>query len=136
MTALFTDRLGKPRAVGIGILLNCLAVIALPVLGGSLPGAVTGLFLFYITFEFTIVSTIPLMTELLPEARATLMATNIAGLSLGRAAGALLATRLYSEGILFNSLASLFLNLAALLMLALLVKNLSRAALPGQTPLY
>jgi predicted MFS family arabinose efflux permease len=85
LTALFTDRLGKPRAVGIGIMLNCLAVIALPILGGSLPGAIIGLFLFFITFEFTLVSTIPLMTELLPSARATLMATNVAGQSLGRA---------------------------------------------------
>jgi MFS transporter, DHA1 family, inner membrane transport protein len=134
-TALFTDRLGKPRAVGFGILLNCLAVIALPILGSSLPGAITGLFLFYITFEFTLVSTIPLMTELLPAARATLMATNVAGLSFGRAVGALLATRLYTGGILYNSLASLLLNLAALLMLTLLVKNLARGSAPEQTPL-
>jgi predicted MFS family arabinose efflux permease len=135
LTALFTDRLGKPRAVGIGIMLNCLAAIALPILGGSLPGAIAGLFLFFITFEFTLVSTLPLMTELLPSSRATLMATNVAGLSLGRALGALLATRLYSGGILFNSLASLLLDLAALLMLTLLVKNMSRDSATGQTPL-
>jgi predicted MFS family arabinose efflux permease len=135
LTALFTDRLGKPRAVGIGIMLNCLAAIALPILGGSLPGAIAGLFLFFITFEFTLVSTLPLMTELLPSSRATLMATNVAGLSLGRAIGALLATRLYSGGILFNSLASLLLDLAALLMLTLLVKNMSRDSATGQTPL-
>jgi predicted MFS family arabinose efflux permease len=135
LTALFTDRLGKPRAVGIGIMLNCLAAIALPILGGSLPGAIAGLFLFFITFEFTLVSTLPLMTELLPSSRATLWATNVAGLSLGRALGALLATRLYSGGILFNSLASLLLDLAALLMLTLLVKNMSRDSATGQTPL-
>jgi predicted MFS family arabinose efflux permease len=135
LTALFTDRLGKPRAVGIGIMLNCLAAIALPILGGSLPGAIAGLFLFFITFEFTLVSTLPLMTELLPSSRATLMATNDAGLSIGRALGALLATRLYSGGILFNSLASLLLDLAALLMLTLLVKNMSRDSATGQTPL-
>jgi len=135
LTALFTDRLGKPRAVGFGIMLNCLAVIALPFIGRTLPGAITGLFFFYITFEFTLVSSIPLMTELLPSARATLMAINVAGLSLGRAAGALLATRLYSDGILVNSLASLLLNLAALVVLTLLVKNMSRSSAPGQTRL-
>jgi MFS transporter, DHA1 family, inner membrane transport protein len=135
LTALFTDRLGKPRAVGFGILLNCLAVIALPIVGQSLPGAITGLFFFYITFEFTLVSTIPLMTELLPTARATLMATNVAGLSLGRAVGALLATRLYSDGIFFNSLASLFLNLTALLMLTFLARNMSRGSAQAQNPL-
>jgi predicted MFS family arabinose efflux permease len=135
MTALFTDRLGKPRAVGLGILGNCLAVIALPLLGHSLPGAVAGLFLFYITFEFTIVSAIPLMTELLPAARATLMASNAASLSIGRAAGALLATRLYAGGILFNSLASLCLDLAALLLLVLLVKSMSKGSIAEQVPL-
>jgi predicted MFS family arabinose efflux permease len=134
LTALFTDRLGKPRAVGFGILLNCLAVIALPLLGRTLPGAATGLFIFYITYEFTLVSSIPLMTELMPSARATFMAINVASLSLGRAAGALLATRLYSDGILLNSLASLLLNLAALLVLALLAKNMSRGGASGQTP--
>ena len=134
LTALFTDRLGKPRAVGFGILLNCLAVIALPLLGRTLPGATTGLFIFYITYEFTLVSSIPLMTELMPSARATFMAINVASLSLGRAAGALLATRLYSDGILLNSLASLLLNLAALLVLALLVKNMSRSSASEQTP--
>ena len=126
LTALFTDRLGKPRAVGAGILCNCLAVIALPFLGRSLPGAIFGLFLFYITFEFTLVSTIPLMTELLPAARATLMASNAASLSIGRAAGALLAVQLYTDGILFNSLATLCLDLAALLLLVLMVKSMSQ----------
>jgi predicted MFS family arabinose efflux permease len=135
LTALFTDRLGKPRAVGFGILLNCLAVVALSTLGRSLPGVIMSLFLFYLTFEFTLVSTIPLMTELLPSARATLMAVNIAGLSIGRAAGAVLATRLYSGGILFNSLAALCLNLAALLALAFLVRQMSRDSSPINTPL-
>jgi predicted MFS family arabinose efflux permease len=135
LTALFTDRLGKPRAVGAGILCNCLAVIALPFLGRSLPGAIIGLFLFYITFEFTIVSAIPLMTELLPATRATLMASNAASLSIGRAAGALLAAQLYTGGILFNSLATLCLDLAALLLLVILVKSMSQDSPVRQTPL-
>ncbi len=135
LTALFTDRLGKPRAVGAGILCNCLAVIALPFLGGSLPGAIFGLFLFYITFEFTLVSAIPLMTELLPAARATLMASNAASLSIGRAAGAVLAAQLYSGGILFNSLATLLLDLAALVLLVFMVKSMSQDSPLRQTPL-
>ncbi len=125
LAASFTDFLGKPRAVGIGIVLNTLAGLALPLLGRSESGAAAGLFLFYLTFEFTLVSSIPLMTELLPAARATLMAANVAGLSLGRSAGALLAPALYAlgsqgaapgglSGILFCSLAAAVLNLGAL----------------------
>jgi DHA1 family inner membrane transport protein len=124
-----TDRLGKPRAVGSGILLNSVAALMLPLLGRSISGAFLGLFLFYITFEFTLVSSIPLMTEILPAARATLLAANVAGLSLGRAVGALLATPLYtisaSPGITASALAAVFFNVLALFALYRLRKSLS-----------
>ena len=94
LVAAFVDRLGKPRAIGLGLAANCLAALALLFLGRTQAGALVGLFFFYITFEFTLVSIIPLMTELLPSARATLMAFNMAALSLGRALGDLLAPRL------------------------------------------
>lgn len=93
-----TDRLGKSRSVGLGLVLNSLAALALPVLGRSTVGALAGLFCLYITFEFTIVSSLPLMTEVMPATRATLMANYIAGLSVGRALGALLAPQLYHPG--------------------------------------
>jgi predicted MFS family arabinose efflux permease len=105
------------RAVAIGLMINSLAALSLPVLGRSLPGALTGLFLFYITFEFTVVSSIPMMTEVLPAARATMMAANIAAFSLGRAAGSLLAAPLYSWGILASASAAIVLNLLGLLAL-------------------
>ncbi|MEA3351751.1 MAG: MFS transporter [Chloroflexota bacterium] len=71
------DGLGKVRAVSIGLGLNCIAALAFPLLGRNITGALIGLFLFYITFEFTLVSIIPMMTEILPAARATLMAFSI-----------------------------------------------------------
>jgi DHA1 family inner membrane transport protein len=118
----FTDRLGKPGAVGLGMLVNCFAAIILPLAGSSLTGALVGLFLFYISFEFTIVSTISMMTEVMPAARATLMAANIAGHSLGRALGALFAPALYLQGfstlrlpdLLVSGLVAILLNLLAL----------------------
>lgn len=117
-----TDFLGKTAAVGVGLVLNCFAALALPFLGSSLPGALVGLFFFYLTFEFTIVSSIPLVTEIMPSARATLVAVNVVGLSLGRAVGALLATQLYAWGKVFpflpdllaNALVALVFNLLAL----------------------
>jgi DHA1 family inner membrane transport protein len=123
-----TDRLGKTRAVAIGILLNCLAALLLPVLGRTMSGAFGGLFLFFITFEFTIVSSIPLMIEVLPSARATLMSANVAGLSLGRALGALFASPLYtlgdSPGIAAGALAAIGFNFLALMALFQLHKRL------------
>lgn len=100
VVAVFGDKIGKTRAIAIGLILNALAALALPWIGGSLVGSLVGLSLFYLTFEFAIVSSIPLMTEVMPSARATLMATWIASISLGRALGAFLAPSIYQAGII------------------------------------
>jgi len=117
LVAVLTDRLGKPRSIAVGLILNSLAVFALPFFGHSLGGALIGLFMFYITFEFAVVSAIPLMTEILPSTRATLLAANVAGYSLGRAMGALLAPAMYRWGILGSGIAAVLFNLLALLAL-------------------
>jgi predicted MFS family arabinose efflux permease len=118
LVALFVDRLGKLRAIALGLAVNSLASLALPWIGRTEFGALVGLFLFYISFEFTIVSSLPLMTELLPSARATLMAFNVSALSLGRAIGAFLAPRLYSLGFLVVALGAVGFNLLALIAVA------------------
>jgi predicted MFS family arabinose efflux permease len=117
MVALFVDRLGKPRAVAIGLVANCGAALLLPLLGRTSTGALVGLFLFYITFEFTLVSIIPMMTEVLPEARATVMAFNVAALSLGRAIGAPLAPFLYHYSFPIVAAGAVMFNIFALLAL-------------------
>ncbi len=114
LVAVFVDRLGKPRAIRIGLAANCLAAVGLLFLGRTEAGALVGLFFFYLTFEFTLVSIIPLMTELQPSARATLMAFNVAALSLGRALGDLLAPRLYHVGFWLVILAAVGFNVLAL----------------------
>lgn len=132
LAATFTDRLGKPLAVSLGLGLNCLAALALPFLGSSTAGAIVGLFFFYITFEYALVSSIPLMTEVLPSARATVMAVNVAAISVGRALGALVATPLYLFGesstaipdILPSALAAIAFNLLALLALRFLKQGI------------
>ncbi len=117
LVAAFVDRLGKPRAVAFGLAVNSLAALALPVLGKSEAGALIGLFFFYISFEFTIVSSIPLMTEILPSARATVLALNVSGLSLGRALGAFASPRLYGLGFGAVAVGAVVFNLLALLAL-------------------
>jgi predicted MFS family arabinose efflux permease len=124
-----TDRLGKTRAIGWGLAANCLAAAIFPLLGRSLSGAVVALFLFYITFEFTLVATIPLMTEIMPLARVTLMAFNVAGLSLGRAVGALVASPLYQFGIGSSALVAIGFNLLALFNLWRLVTGVKKGIL-------
>jgi len=122
LVTVLSDRLGKARAVRIGLLGSLLATCSLPWLGTDLQGALIGLSLIYLTFEFVIVSSIPLMTEVLPEARATLMAGFIAATAIGRALGAAASPWLYSFGssgsnfgsILPVAIGSALLNLAAL----------------------
>ncbi|MGB8213224.1 MAG: MFS transporter [Anaerolineales bacterium] len=115
LVAAFVDRLGKLRSISLGLIVNSLAALALPWIGRTELGALAGLFFFYLSFEFTIVSSIPLMTELLPAARATMMAFNVAALSFGRAMGDFLAPRLYGLSFLAVVLGAVFFNLLALL---------------------
>jgi predicted MFS family arabinose efflux permease len=123
LVAGFSDRIGKGRAVGLGLAGNSLAALLLIVVGRTAPGALTGLFLFYLTFEFTAVSLIPMMTEVLPAARATLLAFNVAAFSLGRVIGAPLAPVLYSHGIWAVALGTVAFNLAAMGALRVLARE-------------
>jgi predicted MFS family arabinose efflux permease len=115
LTALLADRLGKERAIRGGIILSLLATLGLNWAGGSEAGALAGLFFFYLTFEFTIVSSLPLVSEILPAGRASLIAANFAAFALGRAAGSLIAPWLYQDlGFHANTISALLFNLLAL----------------------
>ncbi len=119
LSAALVDRLGKIWAVRAGILINCLAAGALFLFGGNVIGALGGLFLFYLTFEFTLVSLLPLMSETLPELRATVMATTLASVALGRAAGIQLSPLIYEQfGMAGNTIVALGINALALVALA------------------
>jgi predicted MFS family arabinose efflux permease len=117
LVALITDRLGKRRSIVIGTLVNCAACLALPFMSGSYAGALLALFVFYISFEFTIVSSIPLMTEVMPVARATMMSGFFTFASIGRALASWLTPALFALGFGFNAAAAILFNLAALLCL-------------------
>ncbi|KAF0111254.1 MAG: major facilitator superfamily protein [Chloroflexi bacterium] len=117
IAALIADRLGKERSIAFSLLANGLWVVTLPWLGKSLPGAFAWLFVFYLTFEVAIVCSLPLMTEVMPKARATMMALFIAALSLGRALGDVVAPHLYAGGFFLNAVACLALDLMAIFFL-------------------
>ncbi len=118
LVAVISDRLGKKRSVMLGIGANIAASLLLPVLGVTTAGALMGLFLLFITFEFSLVASIPLLSEVLPEARATLLALNISGLSAGRMLGSLAGPALFTEGIWMNGIAAALFNVAAIYFLS------------------
>jgi predicted MFS family arabinose efflux permease len=117
----FADRIGFKRAVFWGLIASVLTSIILPLLGDTSWGAFLGLFLFYLAFEFTIVSLIPLIASLLPETRATLLAINIASANLGRGLGSLFVAPLYQEGFWLNAIFAGVVNLLAIVMLRYVV---------------
>ena len=98
MTAVFADRLGLKRATILGLCLAILAYLLLPFMDSSLPLAMVGLFLVFLASEFTIVTSFSLSTELLPEARATMMAGFYASSGVGRMIGVLLGGWLWQAG--------------------------------------
>lgn len=123
LVAGFVDRIGKRRAVGLGLGSYAVMCVLLPIIGIRLEGALIGLFLFYLTYEFTVVSSIPLMTELVPAARATLMAGNVAAFSLGRVIGSLIGPPLYAFGLPVNALAAAIMNVVGLSLLVFVLKE-------------
>jgi len=98
MTAVFSDRLGLKKATVLGLCLAMLAYLLLPFIGRSLPLAMTGMFWIFLAFEFTIVTSFSLCTELMPKARATMMAGFYATGGLGRMIGVLLGGGLWQVG--------------------------------------
>jgi predicted MFS family arabinose efflux permease len=112
------DRLGKRRAVMGGLALGAIAYLLLPPLARSLAGALMGITLVVLTFEFTIVSMLPLVSELATDARGTLLAVNVAAMSLGRVLGSLSGPRLWAQtGLWANTLLSAGMVLIGLLIL-------------------
>jgi predicted MFS family arabinose efflux permease len=111
------DRLGKRRVIGAGLVACALAYLALPLAGSQLPLALAGLFLVFISFEFAVVATLPLMTELEPAARGRVMTTNLAAFAAGRMLGDLTAGWLFHFGFFWIGVVSAAASAAALAIL-------------------
>src|SRR4051794_10278519 len=92
----FTDRVGKPVAVAIGATVMVPAAIGLALVGGSVVPGIALLALFVLGFEFALVSSVPLVSELHPEARASSLGLALGFGTVGRGIAAIVATRLYT----------------------------------------
>jgi predicted MFS family arabinose efflux permease len=98
LTAALADRIGLKRSVFVGLMLSTICYAILPLFGRTLSLALTGLFLTFVTFEFMIVTSVSLTTELLPKSRATMMAGCMAAAGVGRVAGALIGGPVWLAG--------------------------------------
>ncbi len=113
ITGLWLDSVGKRRMIWIFLGLNSLAALLLPFTNSRLNLAMVGLGFFYITFEIVLVSTMTLMSEVMPTARATMLSATVAGFSLGRMLGDLMAPGLFEIGFWLSCLTTVAFNLLA-----------------------
>jgi predicted MFS family arabinose efflux permease len=89
LVATISDRFGLKRVVLIGTTLCIFTYGLLPFAAQTLMSALAGLFVHFLIFEFTIISSVALCTELQPGMRATVIAGFFAAAGLGRILGAM-----------------------------------------------
>lgn len=95
-SAALTDQLGKRRSVLAGLVLLVPALALLGVVEDSTLLAVAVLAVAFLAFEFSIVSALPLASEIDPDARARTVGTSYAAMTLARAIGAAGGVALYT----------------------------------------
>ncbi len=117
------DRWGKRRSVAGGLLITSAIYLLLPAMSTGLGAALSALFALFLFFEFSIVANLPLVTELVPEARASMMSLMVAALALGRMVGAWVGPWLWAHGgMKLNSIVAGFGILSALALLLVFVQ--------------
>lgn len=122
-----TDKLGKRRAIMIGLFINSLSCLALPLASFHLWITLAVLFVFYLTFEFNLTSLLPLMSNLSTQARGAFMAATLAMFSLGDSIGALIGPQLFNGGMVINSFIAILFNLLGIFILQVFMKPVEYA---------
>jgi DHA1 family inner membrane transport protein len=98
VTATLADRIGLKRSVVTGLMSCIIFYVMLPFIGQTISMAFVSIFLIFAAFEFMIVTSVSMATELVPEARATMMATYLGAAGLGRVVGALIGGPVWLMG--------------------------------------
>ena len=126
--AAISDRFGLKRVVSAGVTLCIVTYALLPIIGQSFHLALVGLFIHFLFFEFTIISSLALCTELQPGMRATLLSGFFAAAGLGRIFGALIGGPVWlAGGIAATGSVSAVLTIMALIWLRWGLRNWQEA---------
>jgi predicted MFS family arabinose efflux permease len=92
-----TDRWGKRRSITLGASLMIPTALAMGLLHGQTIIGVLLLFGFVLGFEFALVSSLPLIGELQPNARATTVGYALGLGTVGRGVASIFSTRIYTS---------------------------------------
>ena len=122
LTIFVVDRFGKRRSVLVAGVFYALAFALFYALSNSVAGMMIALFCIYLGFEFTLVASLSIATELVPDARTAMMGFNSAASAAGRIIGSLIALPLFGIGQLWS------VALACALIIAVSILSVARAA--------
>ncbi len=127
-SAAVADRVGPRLATRLALLVVVIGLAVMTRAGGSLAVGAGGLFLFFIGFEFAIVTSFSIVSEAMPSARGRVLAANNAVGTLFRGAGVAASGLLYE---VFGISGPAVLSMVAGLTAALLLWVLDRPAMAG-----
>jgi len=96
-SARFSDQLGKARTTGVAQLLVIVGLVVMTAADASFVVAIVGLAIFFVGFEYSIVTSFSIVSEAAPAARGRALAANNAIGTLARGAGAV------ASGFLFDA---------------------------------
>ena len=114
-TVAFTDRIGKRRAVAIGLAISAVGFGLVAVFSDSYGLGMAALLVGIGGFEFTIVSSIPLATEMRPTGRTKYLSWMVVSMGISRAVGAAAGSPLFGwGGIAANALVATGANIVAI----------------------
>ena len=118
------DRFGKRPIIIFTGACNALAYLLLPFASQTLWMTMIMLFIVFLSFEITVVGGMPLMTELVPDARAVVMSLIIAAMALGRTVGAFLGVLVWQLfGFEMSGLVWAIIMGSAVIILALFIRE-------------
>jgi predicted MFS family arabinose efflux permease len=92
-----TDKWGKERSIAFGALLVIPGGIFLVLGSQNLIVGLIGVFIYFLGFEFSVVSLLPLATKLVPNSPGTGLGWVLGAGTLGRAVMAIVATNLFES---------------------------------------
>jgi predicted MFS family arabinose efflux permease len=122
-TTLLADRIGKRRAVALGLAGAAAAQLLLPLSAGNWLTFLPLFFAFDLCFEFAIVSTFPLLSGVVPSARGTMLALGVAAAGLARVLCSLAGVALWQQvGFVANGALAGALSLAGVALCLTLVR--------------
>ncbi len=127
-SALLTDRLGKRRAVLLGLVALAIVQAVLPFSAGNWTLFLPLFLLMGLCFEFALISTFPLLSEMVPSMRGTVLALGLAAMGIGRVSGSLLGPFLWrTYGFIVNGLLASGFVLLSVMIGLLLVREEDQA---------